>query len=184
MRNKRGTATGELIYFVIIVFIVLVMIGIFAYAFNLVDTHLDQPGVMAGQVNLSNATASTFGQINTAILDKLNLIGLFILIGMIAAMLLNAYFTRNNYPKLFIVVDILILIVTYVIAVYIRNIYETIITTAPFNTFFTANMNEVSSFLLNLHIVSVVVGVIIIIISYSDIPRTLRDEKFLAVGET
>ena len=182
LKNKRGIATIETIYFAVIVFLMIVIIGVFAYAFNLITGSVGQD-VMVGAVNLSNVTANTLGQINTAALDNLNLIGMMIIFGMILGLVINAYFTRNEYPKLFFVIDIIILIITYIVSVYISNAYETIITTAPFQTIFQSNLSSASTFLLNLPIYSVVVGIIIMIITYSNIPRSAKEDVF-RVGQT
>jgi len=178
LRNKRGIATIEGIYFVVIIFILIVVLGIFAYAFNLITESIGQD-IMVGAVNLSDATGSTLGQINTAILDKLNLIGLMLIFGMILGMIINAYFTRNDYPKLFFVIDIIILIIVYVVSVYVSNSYEIIITTHPFQTIFQSNLASASTFLLNLPIYSMVIGIIIMIVTYSNIPRSLKEETFI-----
>lgn len=182
MKNKRGTATRELIIFVVIAMIMIVVVGLYAYLFNAVTGYLGAD-LNAGQVNMANVTASTMGQINTAILDKLDLLGMMILFGMTLGMFINAYFTRNDYPKLFIVLDIIILIVAFIVSVYISNMYETIITTEPFTSFFVTYLNKPSTFLLNLPIISVVVGIILIVLSYSNIPRSFTEEQYRAGGD-
>jgi|TARA_Y100000310_G_scaffold97876_1_gene95533 hypothetical protein len=177
-KDKKGQGTSGLVEFMITCFMIIVTIGFFVYAFNLITTSIsiDQ---LAGQVNLSSATADTLGQINTAILDKINLIGVMILFGLVLAMMINAYFTRETVPKLFIVVDILLIILTYILSTYIANTYETIIALEPFSSFFLQNLEDPSRFLLNLPEMVVVVGVLIMIITYIGLPRTLREEVFI-----
>lgn len=172
-------ATADLFEFIVVGFIMIVVIGLFAYAFNLITDAVGQD-VLVGQVNLSNATDLTIGKINDAILDKLNLIGMMILFGMILGMVVNAYFNRSKYPKLFFVLDIIILILAYIISTYVSNAYEIIITTDPFQSIFQTNLSSASTFLLRLPIYSVIIGIIIMIISYSDIPRSVRDELYMA----
>lgn len=181
VKNKKGIATIEVIYFVTILFVFLLFIGIFSYAFNVVTIELSRD-VMVGAVNLSNATGGTLGQINTALLDKLDLAGMMVIFGMVLGMFANAYFTRNRYPKVFFILDIIILLITYVVSVYISNFYETIIQTAPFQTIFQTNLANPSTFMLNLPGYSVVIGIIIMIISYSNIPTSPREGVF--VGES
>lgn len=176
--NRRGAATADSIDFIVGVFAFVIILGAFVYAFHLVRTSVGQD-VMIGSVNLSNATDQTLGRIDDAILDKINMLGIMVLFGMVLAMMVNAYFTRNQYPKLFIVLDILIVFVGYVISAYLSNAYETLITTLPFGDTYTTYLAKPSQFLLNLPIWTVIIGIIIMIISYSDIPRNFKDEVFV-----
>lgn len=178
IKNKKGLATAELFGFIIIVFALLVVIGLFTFYFNFITTTL-QSGGQAGAVNLGNITGSTLGQINTALVDKLNLIGIMIVGGMVLGMLINAYITRHQYPKILFIVDILIIFLAFVISTYISNLYETIIRTSQFQAFFTASFNTPSLFMLKLPIFVVVIGILILILSYSDIPKSLKEEQFI-----
>lgn len=176
MKNKKAIATFELFHFLIIGFVILLVVGLFVYMFNLVTTSLDMD-LMVGAVNLSQVTQSTIGQINTAILTKINTFGIFILFGMVLGMLINAYFTRDEYPSLFLIIDLMLIIFAYILSVYLSNSYEMIISTEPFRDIFVTNLSLSSKFLLNLPLISVVVGILIMIITYTKIP--LRKEEVM-----
>ena len=177
-KDKRGQATEGLIDFVVGTFIIMIFIGIAVYTFNIITTSLSID-TLAGNVNLSSATADTIGQINTAILNKINLVGTMLLFGMVLALMINAFFTRHKYPKFFIIADILIILVVYIIAIYISNSYEIVIKLEPFSTFFLVNLEDPSRFLLNLPFISVILGVLIMIITYSGIPISRSEQIFI-----
>ncbi len=177
MKNKRGVATANLFLFIIIAFIAVIIIGTFLYAYNAIVDGIINSGVeMAGQVNLTNATMSTMGQINSAMLNYSNVIAIFLLFGMVFAMFIIAYITRDQNPAIFFVVDIIVVIFAYILAVYMSNAYETVLGSIPFLSIFTSNLNFASSFLLLLPKIVLIVGAIVMIISYSAIPKTKEEE--------
>ena len=177
MINKRGIATVNLFWFIIIAFIAVILLGSFLYCYNAITTSLLDSGVDAvGQVNLTEATENTIGKINTSMLSHANVIAIFFLFAMVMAMFLVAYLTRDENPSIFFVIDILVIIFAYILAVYITNSYETVLEVLPFSSIFTTNLNYATSFLLLLPKIVVIVGVITMIISYSAIPKTKEEE--------
>ncbi len=175
--NKKGIATVNLFWFIIIAFIAVIVLGTFLYAYNTITTSLLGSGLDAvGQVNLTEATENTIGKINTSMLNHADVIAIFFLFAMVIAMFLVAYLTRDENPAIFFVFDILIIIFAYVLAVYITNSYETVLEFLPFSSIFTTNLNYATSFLLLLPRITVIVGVITMIISYSAIPKTKEEE--------
>lgn len=177
-KNKKGLATIGIFEFIIVAFLILIVIGLFVYSFNYISSTLNI-NQMIGKVNMSEASSNTIGQINNAILNKINLIGIFLLFGMVIGLFVNAYFTRDEYPKIFIFIDIILLIMAYILAVYVSNSYETIINISPFDTIFKTNMAQPSYFLLHLPLISVIIGIIIMIITYSGIPFNREEIKFM-----
>lgn len=178
LKDKRGNSLEGLPEIIVVSFFIIVIIGLFAYCFNYITTVLNIDQVV-GNVNLGNVTSATIGQINTAMLDKLDLIGMMILFGMVLAMLVNAYFTRENYPKLFIIIDLILIFIVYILAVYVSNAYELIIGTDQISSIFVNNMSGASKFILKLPLISVVVGILIMIITYSNIPKTREETIFV-----
>ena len=119
MKNKRGIATEHLFLFIILAVIAVIVIGTYLYSYNaIVDGILDSGVEMAGQVNLTNATMNTMGQINTAMLNYSNIIAIFLLFGMVFAMFIVAYITRDENPAIFLVIDIIVVIFAYILALY------------------------------------------------------------------
>lgn len=177
MKNKRGIATENLFLFIIVAFIAIIVIGTFLYSYNAIVEGIVDSGVeMAGQVNLTNATMNTMGQINSAMLNYSNIIAIFLLFGMVFAMFIVAYITRDQNPAIFFVIDLLVVIFAYILAVYISNAYGTVLGSIPFLSIFTSNLNFASSFILLLPKITLIVGAIVMIISYSAIPKTKEEE--------
>lgn len=177
MNNKRGMATANLFLFIILAFVVVILFGTFLYAYNTITTSLLESGTDAvGAVNLTEATEKTIGKINTSMLNHANIIAIFFLFAMVIAQFLLAYVTRDENPAIFFVMDILIILFAYVLAVYIANSYETVLGSLPFSSMFTTNLNYATLFLLQLPKITVITGVITMIIAYSSIPKTKEEE--------
>lgn len=176
MKNKRGIATENLFLFIILCFIAIIVIGVFLYAYNEMTEGLLDSVEFAGQVNLTNATQSTIGKINTSMLNYANIISIFLLFAMVFVMFIVAYITRDQNPAIFFVIDIIVVIFAYILAVYMSNAYETVLGSIPFLSIFTNNLNFASSFLLLLPKIVLIVGAIVMIIAYSAIPKTKEEE--------
>ncbi len=175
--NKKGVSTANLFWFVILAFIVVILLGTFLYVYNTITVSLLTTGIdMVGLVNLTEATENTIGRINTSMLNHANVVAIFFLFAMVIAMFLIAYVTRESNPAIFFVLDILIIIFAYILAVYISNSYETVLGSLPFSSTFTTNLNYATSFLLLLPQITLIAGVIIMILSYSAIPKTKEEE--------
>ena len=171
MKNKKGSSViwGFVIMFV--AFFVAIFLGITVYTFNVVNTVLSQD-VEIGQVNLANVTARTFGQINTGMLDNADTIGIILLLGMCLLMILNGYFFGKNNLKLFFIVDIFLLALFFIPAVYISQLYEIFINSSTvFQSTFIDIIPKTSKFMLNLPTIIGSVGVITMIISYIGIKK-------------
>ena len=175
--NKKSIATGNLFLFIIVAFISVIILGCFLYAYNIVTFSLLESNVGgAGAVNLTDATEKTMGKINTAMLSHANLISIMFLFGMAFALIFAAYITRDRSPAIFLVVDILIILFAYILAVYISNAYETVLNSMPFKSIFITNLSLATSFLLNLPRITVIIGALIMIVSYAAIPKTKEEE--------
>lgn len=176
-RNKKGSTTIGLISLMVVAFISLVVIGIIVFIWSTISTNL-AIDVAVGQVNLANITAVTLTPLSNALLDNADLIAYSFLFGLIISMFTNAYFLRDTFHRLFIILDIIILVVVYIIAVYISYIYELLINATADFSVYVDYLPKASTLMLNLPVVISIVGVIVMIISYSKLPRS-EDEPIL-----
>ncbi len=174
--NKKGIATTNLFLFIVLAFIIIILLGVFMYAYNVITMSLLTTDVDVGAVNLSEATGDTMGQINTAMLSQGNVIAIIFLFAMAFALIFVEYFTRDKQPSIFIVIDILVILFAYILAVYISNAYERILTSVPFSSIFISNLSMATSFLLRLPKITLIIGAIIMIVSYAAIPKTKEEE--------
>ncbi len=177
MKYKKGIATQHLFLFIILAFTIIVLLGTILYTYGIITTSLLDPSIAdVGQVNMTSATEDTIGRINTSMLSYANIISIFFLFAMVIAMFFLAYLTRDQNPAVFFIIDIIVIIFAYILAVYVSNSYETILGVLPFSSIFSANMSYATSFLLLLPRITVITGVITMIISYSAIPKTKEEE--------
>ena len=132
---------------------------------------------MVGQVNLSNASESTFGVFDDALNNNLDLFGLFLIFGMIGGLLIASFMLRGKWNKLLIVVDLILMVVVYITAVLISNAYEQLlIASNGVISQFEGSMPKTSNFILHLPRYVVVIGAVCMILFYSAIPRR-EDEQ-------
>lgn len=176
MKNKKGIVLEDTFTFIIMSFVFIIILGTFIYIFGVIDTSLSGGNIMAGQVNFSNESANTIGKLNTGLINAGDLIGILFLFGMVIGMILSGYVNRNSTPAIFFIVDFLIMIFAYIMAVYISNSYETILGILPFADIFISNLGNSSRFLLLLPKITLVATAITLIVTYAGIPRTKEEE--------
>lgn len=179
MGNKKGSAViwGFVIMFVAL--LIAIFLGITVYTFNIINSVLSED-IDVGQVNLANVTATTFGQINTGIINNADTIGIILLFGMCLLMIVNGFFFGSKSLKLFFIVDIFLLALFFIPAIYISQVYETFINSSTiFQSTFIDLIPKTSKFMLNLPGIIGTVGVITMIVSYIGIKK--GDEEDLNV---
>jgi len=175
MNNKRGLVTLSIFIFIFIVLIWIIFLGILVTIFNLTTTSL-AIDVDVGQVNLKDTVDTTMGMLNIGLTSNANLLGLVIIFGLIITMIMNAYIFRGEYPQLFIIVDVILLVFAYILAVYVTNSYELLINASSDLDVYITFLSQPSKFILNLPKYVGIIGAIIMIVSYSAFPRTTEDE--------
>ncbi len=175
MKNKKGLATLQIFVFIIMVFIWIVLLGILVTIFNVTTTSL-QVDVDVGQVNLKDIVDVTMGRLNTGLTTNANIIGLVIIFGMILSMIANAFAFRGEFPTLFIILDIILLVFAYIFAVYISNAYELLIHASSDLDVYITFLSQPSRFILNLPRYVGIIGAIIMIVSYISFPKKTQQE--------
>ncbi len=169
LKNKRGSAVVQGFVLMFFCLFVAIFLGVAVYSFNLVNEVLSQD-VDIGQVNLKNVSDSTFGQINSGMIDNADTIGIIILFGMCLLMILNGYFVGSKNIKLFFIVDMFLLILFFIPSIYISQVYSTFInSTDVFSNTFINIIPYTSKFMLNLPIIVGTVGILTMILSYAGI---------------
>jgi len=170
-KNKKGSSV---IWGLIIIFssiLIAIFLGITAYSFNLVNDVLSQD-VDVGQVNLKNISDTTFGQINSGLINNIDTIGIILLLGMCLLMIINGYYMGSKNPKIFFIVDIFLLALFFIPSIYVSQIYSTFINSSTvFTSTFIDVIPKTSKFMLNLPAIIGTVGVITMILSYAGIRK-------------
>lgn len=168
--NKKAMAVFPLFLFIFAVFFIALFLGIGLFIFNQVNDVFDQD-VDVGKVNLQDINNLTFGKMNTGFIDNADLIGIMLLLMMSVLMIMNGFFIGSKYPKLFMVIDILILVFIFIASVYISQIYETFINSTVILDLYINDLPHTSTFVLNLPLIIGTLGALIMVFSYSGIAR-------------
>lgn len=175
MRNKDGQVVLDIFTFLAAAFVFVLIVGTFLYAFIVINEELDQD-IPVGQVNLSDATQLTFGKFTTAFMNGADLLALFFIFGMILAIMLGAFLTRDKQLSVLLVFDFILMIFGYIMAVYISNQYEDILKVLPFAYIFTNHLNVTSTLMLYLPRITVIVSSLAMILAYAGIPKTKEEQ--------
>jgi ABC-type sugar transport system permease subunit len=176
MKDKRGI-TFNLIIIICLMLVGVIVIGILGFVFSSIYSGLNQD-VLIGSVNMSNVTEQTYGTFNTAFNNNLDLFGLFLIFGMIGGLLIASFLMRGKWDKLLIVVDLILLVVVYIVAVVISNTYETLLTaSAGVISQFEGSMPKTSNFLLHLPRYVSIIGAVCMILFYSGIPKRENEQQ-------
>ncbi len=181
-RNKKGGITIFMIIAIALIVSLVIVLGIVAFVTNKINEGLDQD-VMIGQSNLSEITQETLGVTNTALANNLDLFGLFLIFGMIGGLFIASFVMRGRFNKLLIIVDILLIISAFFIAIPISNFYETLLiaSSGTMDTFET-DMPKTSNFILFLPRYIAIIGVIMMILFYSSIPKREDESKLTQIN--
>lgn len=171
MENKKASSVFWGFVLIFVALLVAIFLGIAAFSFNIINEVLSID-VDIGQVNLKNVTDSTFGQINTGIINNADTIGIILLFGMCLMMILNGYYVGSKNSKLFFIVDIFLLILFFIPSIYVSQIYEIFInSTSLLQGTYINIIPKVSKFMLNLPTIVGTVGIITMIVSYIGIRK-------------
>jgi hypothetical protein len=182
MKNKRGI-TYNIFYIIALMIFGVILLGILGFIFHSIRGALNQ-NEMIGQVNLSNVSESTFGVFDDALNNNLDLYGLLLIFGMIGGLLTASFVMRGKWNKLLIVVDLILMIAVYIMAVVISNSYETLlIASNGVISQFEGSMPKTSNFLLHLPRYCVIIGVVCMILFYSSIPRREDEQQPISYQE-
>ena len=182
--NKKGFSSISLVITILIIsiFVIFTVMGIFGYLFHKITDSLDI-NLMAGNVNISNVTQSTIGVIDTAIANNMNLYALMIIFGGIIGLFASAYLTRDKNPKLFVVFDLILVYIMYIVSVYVSNYYQIVTGITETASVFTGEMSFAQIFMLKLPLISVVVGFIGIAITYLGLPKTTGEVNYESINQ-
>lgn len=181
MINKKAQSTMLIVILIIGVFfasIILLILGLVSTSMN---SALDQD-IELGQVNLAEVNSNTFGKFNDMVVDNADWWGVSVIFGMILGLFLSSYFLRNTFPKWGIVLDIFIIITMFVVSLYMSSSYQLLLDGLAQSglTFLEDSVTSTSMFMLNLPVFVVIVGVMMMILFHSAIPR--RTEERIQQG--
>jgi len=165
--NKKGVTTVMLIVFVFVGLILLVVLGIGVYGFNLVDDTFSQI-----DFNISNTSfQETYNQTLQPGIEAMTttvpvLISTGVLLGFILVMMIAGYSVKR-INKLWILLDVFIIIVAEVIAVIISSSFRTFMNSSPeLLSIFSNTLSAGSRYVLNLPIIVPILGGLVMLMTY------------------
>lgn len=181
MINKRGQSTIMMIIMVISLFFAVILLLVAGITSTSINTALDQD-IDMGQVNLKEVNANTFGKFNEMIIINADWWGISLIFGMILGLFLSSYIIRGKFPKWGIVLDIFIIIFVFLVSLYISSTYQILLDSLASAdiTFLEDYVIKTSMFVLNMPIFVVIIGVIMMILFHSSIPK--RTEERMQSG--
>ncbi len=176
MMKNKGQITIGLMMLIGLAFMFVLITGTMLYLYGIVDVSLGSGNIAGNGVNISNISDNTIGKVNDAFINSADLIAVLFIFGFILGLFIAAYMLRGQTPLMFFMVDFILIIFAYILAIYVSNTYETVLAALPYSATIITNMNLSSSLLLNLPRLIIITGAITMIISYAGIPRTKEEE--------
>lgn len=179
MAHKKGIGTMMLVVYIFIVFFIVITAGVMFYSVDLIDdTILTIPNISIGEINFRDSYNDTLGAGLRSFANTLSGIALVLVLGMVGVMVIMAYFLQEK-NRLLVILDIFIIIVVFIPAVYLSQTFETFINATPeFLDIFSNEFHLPSRFLLNLPLIVPITGVLIMLATHIAIKR--REPNVLA----
>ena len=181
INNKKGQMTLMMVFLVLILFMGLIAL----FALGIAVTKMNEAlsiDVEVGQVNFGEVNAVTFGKFNEMVVTNADWWGISLIFGMIFGLFLSAYFLRGTFPKWGIILDMFIILFIFLVSLYFSSAFQTLLDAlaGAGETFLEDHVAKASMFMLNLPVFVVIIGVIMMILFHSSIPK--RTEERIQQG--
>jgi hypothetical protein len=172
IKNNRGQMSMLLVILMLLLFAFIIMILVGGIVVVKVNSALAQD-IDVGNVNMQNVTADTWGVYTSMYLNYADWWGIALIGGMVLGLFLSSYVLRGRVPKWGIIIDIFIIITMFLISLYISATYSTLLDALAEagETFLEDYTPKTSMFLINLPIYIVIIGVIMMVLFHSSLPR-------------
>lgn len=184
MESKRGFTTFMLIFFITFSFVAVIAIGVLFYGLSQFSSLLSQiPDFTLGNVSFNETYTETLGRAFSSTLASLSNMATSLVIGMVLVMLILGYSLREK-QKLLIIVDIVIIIIAFIFAVYISSTFNTFINSDPiYLDVYSTEIQDASTYLLNLPIFISIIGVLIILVTYLPFKKKQEEPNVLQFAD-
>lgn len=179
--NRGGQITLLLFFGIFIVFAGVMFLLVVGITSSKINDALDQD-IAVGQVNLQTINSQTYGVFHSTLINNADWWGAGLIFGVILGIFLSAFLTRRLAKKVGIVIDIFVIFAFFLFSLYLRKVYSLIVDafTGAGEPFLEATLPNTSSFLLNLPVYVVIVGVIAMVLFHSSI--TTKQEELVGGG--
>ena len=176
MKNKKAQSTLLIIILIIGLFFGLLLLFIGGLVTSKINSALNL-NISLGQVNLAEENAKTFGKFNEMFVVNADWWGMSLLFGMVLGLFLSAYMIRGSFPKWGMIFDIFIILFVFLVSLYFSASYQSLldILAGIGETFLEDSVPKTSMFMINLPVFVVIIGVIMMILFHSSIPKRTED---------
>jgi hypothetical protein len=169
MENKKGVTTLALIAIIFIAFFLIILLAIVSYSVGIFDRQISKLDINLGNFSLNETYQEAMHpSMNVLEVTAPKMISIGVLIGMVLLMLIIGVKVESK-SNLWILLDIIILIIAEILAVYIKGLFQnTIMNLSPeLYQIFITTLSESSKWILNMPTIIPTVGVLIIIATYA-----------------
>ncbi len=175
-KNKKGQSTIMMVVMLLFLFFAAILFLVGGITVVKINNALDID-LEVGQVNLAEVNALTFGKYQEMFLVNADWWGTSLIFGMVLGLFLSSYFLRGTFPKWGIVLDIFIILFIFLTSLYVSATYQILmdVMAGAGETFLEDYTPKFSMFILNLPVFVVIIGVIMMILFHSRIPKRTED---------
>jgi hypothetical protein len=168
MENKKGVTTLALIAIIFFALFLIILLAIVSYAAGLFDSQISKLDINLGNFSFNETYQEAMHPSMEVIeVSGPRMISMGVLFGMVLLMLIVGAKTEKKH-NLWIILDIVIIIVAEIIAVYIKTVFQdTIMNLSPeLYQIFITTLSSASKWILNMPTIIPTVGVLIILATY------------------
>lgn len=168
MENKKGYTTVMIIFATIIALAVIVGLATVSFGAGLIDETMTEINFDLGNQSFGEEYNQTLKPaLNSIEITGPKMMSIGIILGMVLVCLAIAYVTPNRH-KLWILLDVGVLIIAEIFAVAIRDMFrDNIMNMSPeFYNIFITTLSSGSKWILQMPIITPVIGVLMILVTY------------------
>lgn len=171
-KNKKGFVNLMLLFFVFFVFIVLVIAGTAFYGLDTFEEVASGvTGLTIGNVSYEETYQQTLGQGLQTVISIVSATSFAMILGMIIVMLIIGFKTEDK-NKYWAILDLFIIVVAFIAAVYISGTFDSYINSNQiFLDIYSIELQRPAAFLLNLPLIVTIVGAIVVLVTYIPLKR-------------
>lgn len=165
-----------LVVAIFVMFFFVLTMGVFTYIAVTVDDAFESVDLNISGYTFNETYQDTLGLGVNAIIDQADMWGMFLLFGMVLLMIICGYFFNSN-QKLWIILEIFILVVTFIIAGVLQYTFnEAIHASSELLDIYSTQLEKSSTFILALPFIIPVIWLIMMIIVYGRFKRKSFEE--------
>lgn len=182
--DKKGMSLIPLVAYVFLAFFIVLFVGIALYGLGLFDSAMTGLDIIISDQNFTEVYEQTTGQGINAIFAIADTAALVLLFGMIIVMMIVGYFWGDESKRLWIILDLFIIIIVFVISVYLQNYFIDFITSGDLidASIYTDDLAKSSRVMAKLPYIVPIAGILIMIVTYGLSRRKSEVTTFTDLG--